>query len=79
MGWPNSRSKLLDTKTCGAGQQVRRCAHGRSPIRYRAQPIESEDEMSSIDKLSIAGIRSFDVGEPQVIQFFKPLTVIVVC
>lgn len=33
--------------------------------------------MSSLDKLAIRGIRSFDHRELAVIQFFNPLTVIV--
>ncbi|KAF0980018.1 hypothetical protein FDP41_001171 [Naegleria fowleri] len=33
--------------------------------------------MSSLDWLSVSGIRSFDhTGEPQIIKFFKPLTII---
>ena len=33
--------------------------------------------MTSIDKLSIRGIRSFSPVEPQIIEFHKPLTLIV--
>ena len=36
-----------------------------------------ETVMSRLDKLSIRGIRSYEPDEPQVIQFFTPLTVIV--
>eukprot|EP01050_Picozoa_sp_SAG11_P031836 SAG11_NODE_10067_length_859_cov_1.118421_1_plen_112_part_00 len=35
------------------------------------------DEMATIKKLSIQGIRSFSPDDPQVIQFQKPLTLIV--
>lgn len=33
--------------------------------------------MSSLEKLAIRGVRSFDPGDYQVIEFTKPLTVIV--
>ncbi|KAI9285000.1 hypothetical protein BC943DRAFT_324294 [Umbelopsis sp. AD052] len=33
--------------------------------------------MSSVDKLLIRGIRSFDPENPNVIQFYSPLTLIV--
>ncbi|KAM3580225.1 DNA repair protein rad50 [Umbelopsis sp. WA50703] len=33
--------------------------------------------MSSVDKLLIRGIRSFEPEEPNVIQFYSPLTLIV--
>jgi chromosome segregation ATPase len=33
--------------------------------------------MSSVDKLLIRGIRSFDPESPNVIQFYSPLTLIV--
>ncbi|KAG2185668.1 hypothetical protein INT44_002461 [Umbelopsis vinacea] len=34
-------------------------------------------QMSSVDKLLIRGIRSFDPENPNVIQFYSPLTLIV--
>lgn len=33
--------------------------------------------MAELDKLAIRGVRSFDSHEVNIIQFFKPLTVIV--
>jgi len=32
--------------------------------------------MTSLDWLSVSGIRSFDTGGEQIIKFFKPLTII---
>ncbi|KAI4099788.1 MAG: hypothetical protein LQ339_005810 [Xanthoria mediterranea] len=41
------------------------------------KPLANFHHRSRIDKLSIRGIRSFDNAQPEVIQFFTPLTLIV--
>ncbi|KAI4264111.1 MAG: hypothetical protein L6R42_000773 [Xanthoria sp. 1 TBL-2021] len=41
------------------------------------KPLANLHPRSKIDKLSIRGIRSFDNAQPEVIQFFTPLTLIV--
>ncbi|KAK4330749.1 DNA repair protein RAD50 [Rhodotorula toruloides] len=46
------------------------------PIRSALRPLK-EHSLSSLDKLAIRGIRSFDSNEISVMQFYSPLTVIV--